>query len=499
MINYQGKVTDAVGTPVPDDTYTMQFRIYNTPNGGSPLWNSGNINVTVSDGIFEVSLGETPQPALNLPFDEDYWLLVTFDGTNQLPRQQMVSTGYSYMSSGLVPGTEISGSMPGGYILRVENESSGGVAIEVESSNISPPSAAGPAIVANTTGACAAIEGHALGGFSGQTGVLGTSNWSYGVKGSVFAFGGMGNHYGVYGEYTGGLAGGPGVGVGGQGGEYGGIFTGQWVGVQGFSTSTTNSAGVYGEPAGTDGYGVVGVQPGLSTGDVATWYASGGYFGGDNGIIGLSKTFAGYGVFALAESDANTALYALTDNVSNNYGVFTPDNLYSLNYNLSGAVMHVMENDDTESLMPGDVVVFSGIAFSSDSGDSPIPRVKKSRSENSTAVAGVVYDKFYPVSSIEQGDAGSEGMSDSPDGPISRGDRLLVVVQGPARVNVSDDSGKIQPGDLLSSSRISGYSVRAPKLKIDNSTITPPGCIIGKALEPMESGESSIYAFVTLK
>lgn len=111
MVSYQGKVTDSDGTPVADGTYTMRFRIYDAASGGNLEWDSGNQSVAVNGGIFNVLLGESPQPALNLPFDEDYWLLVTVEGDDQTPRQRLGSVGCAYMASGLVPGTLIEGSV----------------------------------------------------------------------------------------------------------------------------------------------------------------------------------------------------------------------------------------------------------------------------------------------------------------------------------------------------------------------------------------------------
>ena len=93
VISYQGKVTDSVGNPVADNTYTMRFRIYDAVTGGSLLWDSGVRNVAVAGGIFGILLGESPQPALNIDFDEDYWLQVTFDGALQNPRQRLTSAG----------------------------------------------------------------------------------------------------------------------------------------------------------------------------------------------------------------------------------------------------------------------------------------------------------------------------------------------------------------------------------------------------------------------
>jgi hypothetical protein len=39
---------------------------------------------------------------------------VTFSGVDQTPRQRLASTGYAYMASGLVAGTEVSGAVAAG-------------------------------------------------------------------------------------------------------------------------------------------------------------------------------------------------------------------------------------------------------------------------------------------------------------------------------------------------------------------------------------------------
>lgn len=113
-ISYQGKVTDTSGIPVPDGSYIMRFRIYNAASGGSVLWDSGNQSVSLTGGIFDVNLGGDIAPPITLDFTQDYWLLVTFDGVNQFPRQQLTSASYAYMASGLVPGTEVIGSVTTG-------------------------------------------------------------------------------------------------------------------------------------------------------------------------------------------------------------------------------------------------------------------------------------------------------------------------------------------------------------------------------------------------
>jgi len=219
-------------------------------------------------------------------------------------------------------------------------------------------------------------------------------------------------------------------------------------------------------------------------------------------VIGLSRTAYGDGVLALAQSPASCALYAETDAADHDWGVYTPDNLYSLNYNLSGAIMYVVENDDADVLMHGDVVVFRGMTAESRPDEPRVPRVAKVRSENRTAVAGVVYGRFHPVSHATQSEAEASTGEEHVrilDGPISPGERLLVVVQGAAWMNVSSRAGQISPGDLLSSSSVAGYAAKAPTVVTGGMKSSPSGCIIGKALESLEAGESTMYVFVTLQ
>ena len=52
MINYQGRLIDSTGGPVPDDDYQMSFTIYDADVGANDLWTSGSQMVTVTNGSF---------------------------------------------------------------------------------------------------------------------------------------------------------------------------------------------------------------------------------------------------------------------------------------------------------------------------------------------------------------------------------------------------------------------------------------------------------------
>lgn len=98
-LNYQGVLTDAGGTAVPDGSYSITFRIYDVSSGGTALWTETN-TVQVSKGIFSVVLGTLVQP--NLPFDTDYYLGMSVEGEAELsPRVVLTSSAYALNSRGV--------------------------------------------------------------------------------------------------------------------------------------------------------------------------------------------------------------------------------------------------------------------------------------------------------------------------------------------------------------------------------------------------------------
>jgi hypothetical protein len=68
-MNFQGRIADASGNPMPTGTYNMKFRIYDALTGGTLQWseqraNSASTGVAVTNGLFSVQLGDvTSLPA----------------------------------------------------------------------------------------------------------------------------------------------------------------------------------------------------------------------------------------------------------------------------------------------------------------------------------------------------------------------------------------------------------------------------------------------------
>jgi len=248
------------------------------------------------------------------------------------------------------------------------------------------------------------------------------------------------------------------------------------------SASDDNSAGVWGEKASGAGNAIIGNK------------------GGDMGraIYGINAGSTGSGV--VGKSTNYIGLWGETDDGSHNYGIYTPDNIYSLNYHKPGAIMQIVQNSGNEPLEKGDVVVFSGIRTSLEKEGTPIVQVAKAKSANSTAVAGVVYSR-YNFGGISGSDGkGLKGNQEiTPEGPVPSGEYLLLVVQGPCQVKTSALAGTIKPGDLLSTSREVGCAEKSNEVSISGIKTAVPGCVLGKALEPIDAGQKTIYVFVTLQ
>jgi len=97
--------------------------------------------------------------------------------------------------------------------------------------------------------------------------------------------------------------------------------------------------------------------------------------------------------------------------------------------------------------------------------------IKLSEAANSTSVIGVI--------------------STNP-AHILRGElpnSVPVALSGTVPCRATCENGPIYPGDLLTSSSKPGYAMKADPPKI--------GTIIGKAMEPLETGDGEIMVFVT--
>jgi hypothetical protein len=297
------------------------------------------------------------------------------------------------------------------------------------------------------------------------------------------------------------------VGIGESRGVYGSGGTGP--GVTGISV---NDSGVYGETENEDYQNTAGVWGQVWSGDGA---AVRGLKYGDEGIAVYGTNWGSTGsavvgdsinyIGVFGESDNYRGIYAKTNRSDHNYGLYTPDNIYSLNYHTTGAIMQVVQNSGETILEPGDVAVFDGIATSITAGGSPIIQVAHATQANDTGVAGVFYQRFN-ATVLEEGEhatATGEGMQTginvTSEGPIAPGEYLLLVVHGPTQVKVEAQREGVQTGELLAAGQTVGLAGKAPTVSLSGVKTTVPGTVFGKALESLGANRKEmIYVFVTL-
>ena len=76
---------------------------------------------------------------------------------------------------------------------------------------------------------------------------------------------------------------------------------------------------------------------------------------------------------------------------------------------------------------------------------------------------------------------------------------VAVATSGRVKVKTSAENGPIAVGDLLVTSSHEGMAMRSEPLDFGGTPIHRPGTIIGKALEPLTSGEGEIMVLLTLQ
>jgi len=101
-MSYQGKLMEN-GVPV-TGSRSMTFRLWDAPSGGNWYWEEGPKTVSVNNGLFSVSLGDTNPFNVGI-FNMQLYLEIDVAGTI-LPRQLLQGAPYA-MS--LAPGAEMSG------------------------------------------------------------------------------------------------------------------------------------------------------------------------------------------------------------------------------------------------------------------------------------------------------------------------------------------------------------------------------------------------------
>jgi len=96
LLSLDGFLTNSSGSAL-NGSFSFVFSLYPVPSGGSALWSESQ-TLTVSSGKLNALLGSVS--ALNLPFDQDYYLGVKVSADSEMsPRYRIASSAYAYSAS----------------------------------------------------------------------------------------------------------------------------------------------------------------------------------------------------------------------------------------------------------------------------------------------------------------------------------------------------------------------------------------------------------------
>lgn len=321
-------------------------------------------------------------------------------------------------------------------------------------------------------------------------------------------------------------------------------------GVRGETNSTaTYEAGVYGRNEGA-GPGVYGVGNAAGTGfgvrgsspsahavygdsDSTTYGHYGGWFSGNHGVFAQSESastdalhaecLAGGNCWGADITGDDFGVRASTTDAANNYGVYTPDNIYSLNYHSVAGLSLIARYETTEAqlaapLEKGDVVVVTGLGPALPESEVPTPVVRRAGALDASGIMGVV-ETAYVVELVKrpkvtfkkellpspEGGQPDEvwlpevdedhevAFHQSVEGPVAPGGLMVVKVVGLAQVKAVATAAGIRPGEAIGFSTEMGLDVASAVLAED-------GKVIGHALEALPPGAAGlVWALVGAK
>jgi hypothetical protein len=281
----------------------------------------------------------------------------------------------------------------------------------------------------------------------------------------------------------------------------------------GLFVGRADTDGVHVESAGRDGVRVISAGFSGVFVDYAVGYGVYVSSAGDDGVNVESASDDGVYV-------GSAGHYGVYANTTLTYGFYTPDKIYTGGGCVGCTSMLIAQNGGEEALEPGDVVVVVGLTDPLfPEAVRPILIVRKAETPFSQGIVGVVEGRYVYKLATEQVSTASfeEGKKDTtpseqveetiieeayPGEPAAPGDYLTVVYRGLVKVKVDAQSSAIKVGDLLTLSSTAGHAMKAQLLTIEGERTAGyhlPGTVIGKALEPLNSGKGLIWVLVDLQ
>lgn len=113
LMNFQGRLMQADGTPVADGAHSIRFSLYDAETGGSEKWTQTVAAVNVKNGTFAVLLSGFPAGT----FNGGVWLEIQIGTSPPLaPRQPLVSVAYAFKADSVRDGAVSQSSLAPGLL-----------------------------------------------------------------------------------------------------------------------------------------------------------------------------------------------------------------------------------------------------------------------------------------------------------------------------------------------------------------------------------------------
>jgi hypothetical protein len=535
LVNYQGVLKDSVGNYI-NGTYELTFNIYSSDlPEATPLWTETHLAVYVESGLFNVVMGATVTLPPGLFAGQVRWLGVTVESDEEMaPRMRMTSVPWALRAA--VADSALNAGGSGGadndWIISGSNMYSAvagslGVGVTILRGKFCVEADVGTAISAGSH------DGTAVYGYMGSNrGSLGTTEASVkgesddtigvlglspnvpvqGTNATSGAFGQLGlSNYGVFGQNgyneNQGYFGSSDYGAYGENSSSGnyGILGSSNAGVHGYSVA---GFGVYGQSNDANsmavrgyayyGTGVEGIHVSGST----TY----GYLGRNNaGVYGLASNLPG----VMGQSTTGAGVYGAS---SNQYGVYGASDTGPGIFGTS-TTGNAAEFDGDAVVSNGNLVVSTGrvvtpqleITGGSDlseqfeihasiSGYSPEAGMLvcvDAKRPGHLVVSERPYDKKVAGVISGAGDL-KPGLLMGQKNSIANGTNP-VALTGRVYCWADATQNPIEPGDLLTTSAIPGYAMKA------SDSGRSHGAIIGKAMSPLTTGKGLVLVLVNLQ
>ncbi len=98
-MSFQGILNDSNGDVVSDDSYTLEFELYDALTAGTKVWGPESHSAATVNGLYSVLLGGNGVPLdITNSFDSQYFLQVKVNGELLTPRIQLTTSPYAFTS-----------------------------------------------------------------------------------------------------------------------------------------------------------------------------------------------------------------------------------------------------------------------------------------------------------------------------------------------------------------------------------------------------------------